>query len=753
MKENRIPRLLTVLIIGGCCLLLAVSMMLTPLLVGLLRGEKTVILPEEEKEETSAEPTPTVPIDGLTAPAVYAPENMFWILQNGEPTDIIKASIPEGSKANRPNARLLYQEKRMRDLVNGLNRLLPLEVMTSSVKLDPSTVKGKERYTLRFGDGERDAVTFYEGGYFSYVGTDHIVNIKTNVGYTLLKSAYDQATTAAYYYENGLYEQGFAKLWRPSASKLQNGGRIYRIGDDVYCYPMTAAEAFEHKAASSQYPVTLSSDDVTYLIKLIDEIAASGWIAAVPAPLHDPEGKSETARLVSFPLGSYDVYDRSREREVLLAWLSLFSDPVSLCSIGGSPAPDCFWYFPSMKSEEHAADLLAYLQGEKELSELTFSVFCVDKSAQYYKRPATSEPQIRGLIELSHDDIPRIPSVSDDVLPEDVFAVGHNVSRAELMSVTVPNIGKGESLPYSCTLVSSAADMRWLAEEINSLVYRTDRPIVAKDEIRDNRLLIRYGHSAEDVVTVYQSGYVSFGTRDYARTVPMDRWDSIAALFDWYYALSDTESFCFQNVLRVRIGAKTKPSSSILSEGGRLYFEGSKHLYYVLLTEEERNAYHKKQTETVFSPSVKDVTYMLEVIELAAKKDAKIYLPAHSFEQAIVFLPSDMKHEEDGLYTKRAILTNWLLSLSQNAIYTVDFLIPPGGTDPTTPTFGAFRQHDYWFIPSSSADFDPNLLLAHFTETENREALDFPAFHIHEGGVDYYESLAENDPVRLLGNT
>jgi hypothetical protein len=280
---------------------------------------------------------------------------------------------------------------------------------------------------------------------------------------------------------------------------------------------------------------------VTYLIELIDEIAASGYVAAVPATRYGYGTETETARLVSFSRSSYEdrynVYDRSREREVLFAWLSLFSDPVSLCSVGGSPDPDCFWYLPSMKSEEHAADLRAYFQGEKELSELTFSVFCIAESAQYYKSPATSEPQIRGLIELPPNDIPKLPVVSDDVLPEDVFVIGRNVAQETLMSITLP-LGTGEALPYGCTLVSSAEDRQWLAKEINNIVYRQDRPIVDRDEIRDTRLLIRYGPTAEDVVILYQSGYVAFGTRDYARLVQMDRRDVVEELFDWYDALS-----------------------------------------------------------------------------------------------------------------------------------------------------------------------------------------------------------------------
>jgi hypothetical protein len=127
--------------------------------------------------------------------------------------------------------------------------------------------------------------------------------------------------------------------------------------------------------------------------------------------------------------------------------------------------------------------------------------------------------------------------VSDDVLPEDVFVIGRNVAQETLMSITLP-LGTGEALPYGCTLVSSAEDRQWLAKEINNIVYRQDRPIVDRDEIRDTRLLIRYGPTAEDVVILYQSGYVAFGTRDYARLVQMDRRDVVEELFDWYDALS-----------------------------------------------------------------------------------------------------------------------------------------------------------------------------------------------------------------------
>jgi hypothetical protein len=268
--------------------------------------------------------------------------------------------------------------------------------------------------------------------------------------------------------------------------------------------------------------------------------------------------------------------------------------------------------------------------------------------------------------------------------------------------------------------------------------------------VSGERFTVRFGDAASDVVIVYKEGYLAMGDWHYAMKVNGSNpyptiWEPIRT-GDWKLASQDDVSY--RGGLCEILGAKQEPSLYELLTGGRVYDFGNGDAYYTVLSEEELSGIEGPYGTD--SPKVEDVLYLLEVLELAAKKGVSIYIPAYGDKEATVFLASDLQDGQTGANAKREVLTAWLMSMSPNSLYTV--LTPPGGTV-STPAFGAFSPYDYWLISSRYEGFDVNRLLTHFTETENREALDFPAFHIHEGGVDYYESLAENDPVRLLGNT
>ncbi len=361
----------------------------------------------------------------------------------------------------------------------------------------------------------------------------------------------------------------------------------------------------------------------------------------------------------------------------------------------------------------------------------------------------TPEPNVGALI----TDVLLLPSVpfSDAYPPEELFWIGHNVEADSLLSQRIPSAASS-ILPIGRLLAEGDA-IAAAAEAINSLSY--SRGSLPLSSLKDTDFyVLRYGKN--EAVTVYESGYITcYGRYGWKQelALPTQNGAEVYRLLSSLYEGAETHFTYADGVYGFFAYSDriTKPASSLLQQGGRVYIIGDTYYVYPVTREEALLRY--TSSSLLVSLTEKDVRYLVDLAMLLRQRNGKAVTVATLDDDRQEVIPLAGRDTDADRYASlRRALFGWLSSLSSfQTIRSVETMSLSDGRV-TDAFFREAAPDDFWYFPDMASSADADLLLAHYLQAEDRSDMDFPCFHFWKDGIDYYPSLAQNLPVRLTGS-